>query len=295
MATRSPSPAHTPATIGVSTWRLPGVLVERYTYSAGTVEPLPKHVHAEYQIGLSIDSPGQYWYRGAWHTFAPGSVSVLHGDEAHAPSERPFVSAPATYWMVYADPVLLQTTAAEIMQRRSAQPFFPNLLVHDAALAQQMLRSGMAFDQGASRLEQDSLLLDLFAHLVLRHARDCAPASIKAAHPAIARVRTFLHHNYARNVSLQELADLAELSTFYLARAFRKAVGVPPHVYQIQVRIARAKTLLARGVSPANVAHAVGFYDQSHFGQHFKRLVGVTPGAYARESKNILYTGDERV
>ncbi len=104
-----------------------------------------------------------------------------------------------------------------------------------------------------------------------------------------------MHDNYARNVSLQELADLAELSTFHLSRAFRKAVGVPPHMYQIQVRIARAKTLLARGVSPASVAHAVGFYDQSHFGQHFKRLVGVTPGAYARESKNFLYTGDERV
>ncbi len=57
-------------------------------------------------------------------------------------------------------------------------------------LAQQMLRSGMAFDQGASRLEQDCVLLDLFTHLVLRHARDCAPASMTPAHPAIARERS---------------------------------------------------------------------------------------------------------
>lgn len=291
---RTPSPTHTPATIGVSTWRLPGVLVERYTYAAGTVEPLPKHVHAEYQLGLSLDSPGQYWYRGAWHILAPGSVSVLHGDEAHAPSERRVVPAPATFWMMYADPAFLQTTTAEITQRRTAPPFFPNLVVQDAGLAQQVLRLGMGLDQGASQLAQDTWLIEVFAHL-LQHARDCSPASFKAAHPGIVRVRAFLHDNYARNVSLQELADLAHLSTFHLSRAFRKAIGVPPHVYQIQVRIERAKTLLACGTSPASVAAAVGFYDQSHFGQHFKRLVGVTPGAYARQSKNFLYMGDKPV
>jgi hypothetical protein len=48
MATRSPSPARTPATIGISTWWLHGVLLERYTYSAGAVELLPRHMHAEY-------------------------------------------------------------------------------------------------------------------------------------------------------------------------------------------------------------------------------------------------------
>lgn len=282
-----------PATIGVSTWRLPGVLLERYTYSTGTVEPLPKHVHAEYQLGLSVDSPGHYWYRGTWHSVAPGSMSVLHGDEAHAPSERTFVPTPGTFWMLYADPAFVQTITAEITQRRSMQPFFPNLAVQDAVLAHQVLRLGTALDHHASQLAQDTWLVELFTHLLLHHARDCSPATVKAAHPAIMRVRAFLHDNYARNVSLEELAAFAELSAFHLSRAFRKAVGVPPHVYQIQVRIERAKTLLAHGASPASVAAAIGFYDQSHFGQHFKRLVGVTPGAYARHSKNFLYMSDE--
>jgi AraC-like DNA-binding protein len=87
-------------------------------------------------------------------------------------------------------------------------------------------------------------------------------------------------------VSLQELADLVNLNPFYLSRVFRKQVGVPPHVYHTHLRVAEAKRLLAAGVRLSQVAHATGFYDQSHFGQHFKRLVGVPPGAYAQHVRS---------
>jgi AraC-like DNA-binding protein len=44
----------------------------------------------------------------------------------------------------------------------------------------------------------------------------------------------------------------------------------------------RAKELLAAGVKPIEVAPSVGLYDQSQLNRHFRRLVGMTPGAYAR-------------
>jgi AraC-like DNA-binding protein len=58
-------------------------------------------------------------------------------------------------------------------------------------------------------------------------------------------------------------------------------VGVPPHAYQIQLRIARARHLLALGMPPSAVAAEVGFHDQSHFIRHFKRVLHVTPGEFA--------------
>jgi transcriptional regulator GlxA family with amidase domain len=72
------------------------------------------------------------------------------------------------------------------------------------------------------------------------------------------------------------------LSRFHLLRVFSKEIGLPPHAYQIRLRIERARTMLRKGIPPALVAGATGFADQSHFTRHFKRVWGITPARYAR-------------
>jgi AraC-like DNA-binding protein len=54
-----------------------------------------------------------------------------------------------------------------------------------------------------------------------------------------------------------------------------------PHAYLRQVRVERAKEMLAAGLSISEVALAVGFFDQSHLTRYFKRILGLTPGTYA--------------
>ena len=60
-------------------------------------------------------------------------------------------------------------------------------------------------------------------------------------------VREYLEDNLARNVPLEELSRLANLSPYHLARAFAAEVGLPPHAYQTQARVHRARELLLRG------------------------------------------------
>jgi AraC-like DNA-binding protein len=74
-----------------------------------------------------------------------------------------------------------------------------------------------------------------------------------------------------------------------LTRVFAREVGMPPHSFQTQVRVARAKRLIRAGQSLAGVAAATGFADQSHFIRQFKRLMKITPGEYLRNSKNVQY------
>ncbi|HET8984761.1 MAG TPA: helix-turn-helix transcriptional regulator [Trueperaceae bacterium] len=83
-------------------------------------------------------------------------------------------------------------------------------------------------------------------------------------------------------VSLADLSDLTGLSPFRLNRVFRQEVGLPPHAFQVQVRIERARSRIAAGWSLTDVALDAGFNDQSAFTHQFKRYVGVTPGRYAR-------------
>ena len=78
------------------------------------------------------------------------------------------------------------------------------------------------------------------------------------------------------------IAKHAALDKFHLVRAFRSAVGLPPYEYLTYLRVSRARELLRGGALVAEVAQAVGFYDESQLHRHFRRIVGVPPGVYAR-------------
>jgi len=87
--------------------------------------------------------------------------------------------------------------------------------------------------------------------------------------------------------TLAEIAAAAGLTPYHFARQFKAATGLPPHRYVITRRVERAKHLLRVGtdLSLAEVATRAGFYDQSQFSHHFKRLVGVTPSQFQTPSR----------
>ena len=90
------------------------------------------------------------------------------------------------------------------------------------------------------------------------------------------------------NFSLKKLADAVHLSPYHFSRAFKHVIGLPPHQYVLRRRVQLARQLLVdTSLSISEVAHQVGFYDQSHFTYHFKRLIGVTPSAVRRSNANL--------
>jgi AraC-like DNA-binding protein len=95
-------------------------------------------------------------------------------------------------------------------------------------------------------------------------------------------VEAFLRRNAAMPLSLEDLCTVAELSKYHLVRAFRKAYGLTPHAYQLNLRVNEAKARLKKGEDLAEAALASGFCDQSHFHRVFTRCVGMTPAAYQR-------------
>ena len=158
----------------------------------------------------------------------------------------------------------------------------------DRDLAASFLALRTALGGQASRLEKDTRLRSVLMQFILRHAD--TRHSLRLAgkeRRAVEVVREYLEDNHAANVSLEELSRLSNLSPFHLTRVFSERVGMPPHAYQTQVRVARARDLLLRGWPITSAAFETGFADQSHLTRHFKRVVGVTPGSYAKNSKNV--------
>lgn len=138
----------------------------------------------------------------------------------------------------------------------------------------------------ASALVIEGLALELFG-LSLRTAEG-GPTG--PAPPWLERVREMLHESGVSPPGLARLADEAGVHPGYLAAAFRRHFGCSIGDYTRRRRILSACRQLTETDRPlAVIACDAGFADQSHFTRAFRRIVGVTPGAYRRtagRSKN---------
>lgn len=214
------------------------------------------------------------WYRGRVRTLVAGSLKLKEPGEVHRDLK---VHAPFTLQGSAFSPELV-AAAADALGLRGAAHF------KAAGFAPGERASRLAFalhaalvSQGATEIERTTLVAELLGEII-----GTAPRSNARAPLAVRRARTFLHDALAERITLDELAEHAALDKFHLVRAFRSEVGLPPYEYLTHLRVSRARELLRSGVLVAEAAQAVGLYDESQLHRHFRRIVGVTPGAYAR-------------
>lgn len=239
-----------------------------------------RHVHETFAIGVIEQGAEAFSYHGEKHVAFAGSVVAINPGEVHTGSAAN-LNVGWTYRMLYPDVKLLQQATWDA-QRSGEIPYFQIAVIQDYHLARLILKLHHTLENATCTLEKDSCLLWTFAQLVTRHAgKRPVWNSVTQEPQAVKRVREYLEAHHSENISLDAIARIANLSPFYLIRTFRKCTGLPPHEYLTQIRIARAKTLLAQGTEGiAQVAHNTGFADQSHLTRHFKRITGVTPGQY---------------
>jgi AraC-like DNA-binding protein len=139
-----------------------------------------------------------------------------------------------------------------------------------------------AIREGESPLEQQSRLACCIRGMLDYAERKPRESAGHLSSRALKLAVDFLREHYQDPVDLEDLSALTGLSRFVLVHAFTHQFGIPPHAYQIRIRIEQSRILLEGGVPPGQVAAEVGFSDQSHFHRHFKHILQVTPGEYVR-------------
>jgi len=132
----------------------------------------------------------------------------------------------------------------------------------------------------------ESLTIELLAHLLrgysIRPGQDDRPLPW-AAPAALRRALAYVEDQPHARISLEELAGVAGLSRYHFSRLFRRYVGVGPARYVERSRLEQAKAMIALAHLPlTEIAHALGFADQSHFTRRFRHHFGCAPTAYAR-------------
>lgn len=262
-------------------WRMPNAGNLELLHATYVTHSFARHTHEGFAVGVIENGALGFDYRGQSLIASPGTINLANPDEAH--NGHAVAETGWTYRMFYLDACLLREAASEIAGRPDNMPFFQAGVIHDRYLAGIIHRLHVTMEKKeTSLLEQESRLLWMLTQLVMRHA-DAPPRlkSVGREHCSVTRAREYIEAYYNEDVSVAQLASVANLSRFHFIRVFSRETGLTPHVYLTQVRIRHARRLLAKGWSVAPVAYETGFVDQSHLTRHFKRILGITPGQYS--------------
>ena len=197
-----------------------------------------------------------------------------------------------SYQMMHLDMLWLQQLLHETEQdfRCDAIPQYkPQLYRSKQLYSEFSLLNQSLFDHSLSYLHKEQLLIQsltelLFpnVHLELLEENRYAQQEFQLLLSSIEASEEFL--------SLQQLSEQSGLSRYAIIRLFKSNLGLPPHSYQLNLKINAARKLLRQGQDIAELSYQLGFSDQSHFQRVFKQLTGTTPKVYQKQHhRAILY------
>jgi AraC-like DNA-binding protein len=234
------------------------------------------HRHDDWLVGVTDSGVQDFFCRGARRRSTRDRIILIEPEEAHD-GEAGDVDGFA-YRMLYLPRTWLR---AALNPERDDAMGFRGTLADDVPLGVAIRTACAALADTSGQLERDAAL-----DAVLRHLRRHLGCPINDAPVArdtrvARRARELLLDLLTDDIGANALARVSGAADrFQLARAFRAAYGSSPHAWLVQMRLLRARQMLARGERPVDVAACCGFADQSHLGRWFRRAYGVTPAAY---------------
>jgi len=191
------------------------------------------------------------------------------------------------------DPALIARIALDAFDLDPARVTIPPLngaILPQLRTAMQAVGAELTAGGPGGSLAAESLANVLGVELI-RHSLAPRPPKLRS-YGALSRARLravveYIEESLDSHITLERMASAAHLSVFHFARQFKESVGLPPHQYVIGRRVKRAEQLLRPETdqSLAQIAASAGFSDQSQLTHHFKRLIGVTPGAFRRTAR----------
>lgn len=232
-----------------------------------------RHSHDECVIGVNLVGEEKVWLDRREFDAGPGSITLynpgqIQGGGAANGAPWQFVSLYVNADQLAAD---LGLVHVEFDRSLCVQPDLARRLA-------QTVRSALSDEARARELNEDALVL-LLGEVVSLSGVRLAGSAAPGKH-LISRAQALLAEHLHQTLPLEQLSNELGLTKFHLLRTFQKETGLSPHQWAMQLRTRRAKGLLRAGVAVSDIAHDLGFADQSHLNRHFRAAYGITPGRY---------------
>ena len=240
----------------------------------------PRHAHDHYVVGFDEAGAHSFYCRGEVHSLGRGFIALINPGEVHTGQA---LGDEWHYRALYPTTALFRQLWEEALDESFPDGvYFPQPVVEDPGLAARLLKASRLSEKGEDELATSTALVEALTALVTRVAARRTALPSANARSSAHRARDYIREHALEPVSLATLAEVAGMGRFGLVRAFRREFAMAPYEYVIALRISRACRMLKQGKALTTVALACGFSDQSHLNRHFRRLIGVAPGAYAR-------------
>lgn len=263
-------------------WR--GLRVEQYQLEA---MKLPAHHHQHHLLLLYQQVLGpvavqrQQGNRTQEDLFCFGDLGLYPGGEYGTVAWN----GPTDTINIYIDDQHLETTARQAMDLTHFT-LSDRLRFKDDLLIQvgRQLFQAVGTTHALGLLYVESLTSTLCYHLIEHYATYQQRITEIRRLPTLVlnRIDAYLEAYADQTVTLEALAELANLSVFYFSRLFKKTTGMSPYQYVMNWKIRRAQQLLRTDTPSVDISYALGFASPAHFSTVFKRVVGIGPRAYRR-------------
>lgn len=238
----------------------------------------PPHVHDGLVLAMTEAGGSVIKSRGVEDEARPSALFVFNPGEPH--SGHMGSSPRWRYRALYFEAPALATV--ERVLGITDLPCFLRNGIEDRELAARTLTLHRSLERAQDAVASEELLCRTFGLLLQRYGEPRPRYEhVPVDRAVVARIVEHVHACYDRGVSLEEMAAEDGLTPFQLIRLFKRTIGLTPHAFLTQVRLDSARKRLRRGEPIAEVAAAVGFYDQAALTHHFKKSYGITPSQYA--------------
>jgi len=260
--------------------QIPGVSLLEASFVSFSYAP---HAHETFAIGQTLSGLQDFVCNGQKHRGSPGTLITINPDEVH--DGHSGLETGFAYRMLYIPTTALFSLAKEIWGgQKNSSPYFKGTLHQDKRSVTATSRFfNLLKVQGTEALKLEAALVETLGTL-LKHHGECR----KVITPPSSRVKIvqdaqeYLRQNLAGDITLKELATRFGDTPYMFLKRFRKVSGMPPHRFQLQCRVEKARRLLLQEFPLVEIAAETGFCDQSHFNRRFREVVGVSPGVYRR-------------
>lgn len=252
--------------------QLNGLELLRGAFTTNFFKP---HFHETYSIILINNGVGDYSYKQKEYIVPQGELLLLNPYDIHTGR-----SIGKDVWRFQS--IYIPTSYVKETLNWDKPQNLDAGIVKDPIFTRKAFQLHQALMEKNDLLEIESLLSN-FLHELFSTYSTSAQTAIKKPEEGnrIRAIRDYLHDNYNQEIALDELSAQFNISRFHLIKSFCRQYGLPPHKYLINLRIEKSKPLLRKQWPVTRVAYETGFYDQSHFINSFKKLVGTTPKKYA--------------
>lgn len=245
-----------------------------------TDQAFGRHAHEEFAVGAISEGVAGNDCRGERTLLPTGSLSLLNPEEPHTGF---MATGLLRYNMLYASEYAVRSVLG-VRTLRGFKDVAPmDRGFHVSRALSQLVASLRQPKRGAWKLRIEEAVSDVLAASFVTYGR-AHLRSVGDERGAVAIIKERIVDGVETDadLSLSELAEIAQLSKSYLIRATRRATGLTPHGLVLKARIEKAHRLLLAKTPAAEAAIAAGFYDQAHLIRQYRRHFGVTPGAVLR-------------